>query len=62
MFITLISCVECARDADTDSEITATNACPIHPEITGLDGDKCSKCGMDLTLAEANEVEEEHQH
>ena len=24
-------------------------ACEMHPEITGMKGDKCSKCGMDLT-------------
>ena len=24
-------------------------ACPMHPEIKGAKGDKCSKCGMDLT-------------
>jgi len=24
-------------------------ACPMHPEITGQKGDKCSKCGMELT-------------
>ena len=24
-------------------------ACPMHPEITGKQGDKCSKCGMELT-------------
>ncbi len=23
-------------------------ACPMHPEVTGKDGDKCPKCGMDL--------------
>ncbi len=23
-------------------------ACPMHPEVTGNKGDKCSKCGMDL--------------
>ncbi len=26
-----------------------TYACPMHPEITGIKGDKCSNCGMDLT-------------
>lgn len=26
-----------------------THACSIHPEITGIKGDKCSKCGMELT-------------
>lgn len=32
------------------NNISATNnyACPMHPEITGKAGDKCSKCGMDL--------------
>ena len=24
-------------------------ACSMHPEITGVKGDKCSKCGMELT-------------
>ena len=31
--------------------ISSTNnnyACPMHPTITGKEGDKCSKCGMDL--------------
>ncbi len=31
--------------------ITSSNnntACPAHPEITGKEGDKCSKCGMSL--------------
>ena len=23
-------------------------ACPMHPEVTGKDGDKCTKCGMYL--------------
>ena len=27
-------------------------ACPMHPEITGKEGDKCSKCGMDLEMVE----------
>lgn len=26
-----------------------TYACPMHPEVTGIEGDSCSKCGMDLT-------------
>lgn len=24
-------------------------ACPMHPEVKGKKGEKCSKCGMDLT-------------
>jgi len=27
----------------------ALYACPMHPEVTGKKGDKCSKCGMKLT-------------
>lgn len=26
----------------------ATYACPMHPEVTGNEGDKCPKCGMNL--------------
>ena len=25
-------------------------ACPMHPEVQGISTDKCSKCGMDLTV------------
>ena len=45
-----------------DENLAATYACSMHPEITGKDGDKCSKCNMNLTLAEASEeVEEQEQ-
>jgi hypothetical protein len=27
-------------------------ACPMHPEVTGKEGDKCSKCGMKLEPVE----------
>lgn len=30
----------------TDKE--SIYACPMHPEVTGRQGDKCPKCGMDL--------------
>ena len=33
----------------------ATFSCPMHAEITGKEGDKCSKCGMFLTKSEDNE-------
>lgn len=26
-----------------------THACPMHPEVEGMKGDKCSKCNMELT-------------
>jgi nitrous oxide reductase accessory protein NosL len=31
------------------SDSAKTHACPMHPEITGKKGDKCSECKMDLT-------------
>ena len=51
------TCPECKMDLveveeAAEAEVEATHehayACPMHPEITGHDGDKCSKCGMDL--------------
>lgn len=32
-------------------------ACPMHPEVTGKQGDKCSKCGMDLELVQKDNSE-----
>ena len=39
-----------------------TYACPMHPEITGKKGDKCSKCGMKLTaMAEDEHAGHDHE-
>lgn len=39
--------------APEESEAPApTHACPMHPEITGAEGDDCSICGMKLMPAE----------
>lgn len=36
-------------------------ACPMHPEVTGKQGDKCTKCGMALTpINGADHSEHEH--
>ena len=37
--------------ADTATHVHVF-ACPMHPEITGKEGDKCSKCGMALVHKE----------
>lgn len=38
-------------------------ACPMHPEVTGKDGDKCSKCGMNLVAVKgADTVKANHDH
>ncbi|MEO8591170.1 MAG: heavy metal-binding domain-containing protein [Flavobacteriales bacterium] len=34
--------------ADSTGVSTQQYACPMHPEVTGKEGDKCPKCGMAL--------------
>jgi len=41
-------------DATEHEAVATTYACPMHPEITGKESDKCSKCGMAL-VATADE-------
>ena len=54
MAFVMVSCNQKNKQAETaTSETTeATSqlyACSMHPEVTGKKGDKCSKCGMELT-------------
>lgn len=39
-------------------------ACPMHPEVTGKEGDACSKCGMKLVAvsADSTKMHGEHEH
>ena len=37
-------------------------ACPMHPEVTGKEGDKCSKCGMKLELVKNTDSTKVHSH
>jgi len=38
-------------------------ACPMHPEITGKEGEECPKCGMMLVLNETEEAAgDDHNH
>ncbi len=37
-----------------DDNMANMYACPMHPEITGKKGDKCSKCGMELQMKEGD--------
>ena len=34
-----------------DAMAKVTHVCPMHLDITGLEGDTCSKCGMDLVAS-----------
>lgn len=44
---------------DMDSPATVY-ACPMHPEVTGKEGDTCSKCGMKLEPVKNNDSTEMH--
>lgn len=37
-------------------------ACPMHPEVTGKEGDKCSKCGMELVAVKGADSTTQHNH
>ncbi|MFM9909222.1 MAG: DUF3347 domain-containing protein [Chitinophagaceae bacterium] len=37
---------------------TQLYACSMHPEVTGKKGEKCSKCGMELTVAVKEKVKD----
>lgn len=52
--ITIVSCNNKAKETETNATETQASsielfACPMHPEVTGKKGEKCSKCGMELT-------------
>jgi len=54
------------EEVTTESAVEGPNAemashvCPMHPEITGKEGDKCSKCGMTLEAVAAAEDSTHH--
>ncbi len=37
------------KSTDVNKGQTEMYACPMHPEVQGKKGVKCSKCGMELT-------------
>ncbi len=51
-FISCNSNTDKSKDTKTEKENTPTEqvyACKMHPEVTGNKGEKCPKCGMELT-------------
>lgn len=46
---------------EDDASDELVYACPMHPEITGKDGDACSKCGMKLELADTADSTDVHE-
>lgn len=54
MALVMVSCNKKSKETEvTTNQTKEANsklyACPMHPEVTGKKGDKCSKCGMELT-------------
>ena len=43
-------------------EMAMVYACTMHPEVTGKEGDKCSKCGMKLEAVKSADSTEMHEH
>lgn len=37
------------------NSVQTVYACPMHPEVTGKEGDECSKCGMKLELVKSDD-------
>jgi hypothetical protein len=36
------------KNKTPEKEVVAVYTCPMHPEVIGIKGGKCPKCGMDL--------------
>lgn len=49
----------CGGDAPSTENAATMYACPMHPEVTGKQGDDCSKCGMPL---EPMKMDDAHEH
>ena len=45
---------------DEADSIQMAFACPMHPEVTGKDGDTCSKCGMKLEAGKSKDSTATH--
>lgn len=52
----------CGGGNKTEEVAEVVYACPMHPEVTGKEGDSCSKCGMALEKVEGEEAETEQEH
>jgi hypothetical protein len=56
----LTSCNNADKHNHADGDHEHTYACPMHPEVTGKEGDKCSKCGMKLELVDTETSKNEY--
>ncbi|MGL1885173.1 MAG: hypothetical protein OCD76_01565 [Reichenbachiella sp.] len=64
----LTGCSQTKKEDNSQEHIEINNSkvnaysCPMHPEITGLETDKCSKCGMALTETNSSEGHDHSDH
>jgi formamidopyrimidine-DNA glycosylase len=57
LMLVFASCKDAKTEATTETTTIENSdntegqlyACPMHPEVTGKQGEECSKCGMELT-------------
>ena len=50
------------HDAMKKDSTQIVYACSMHPEVTGKEGDKCSKCGMKLEAMKTSDSTATHHH
>ena len=53
------------EDHDKMDSTATVYACTMHPEVTGKEGDKCSKCGMKLEavmVTDSTATHKDHAH
>ena len=55
--VLLTACNNNPKVEETSTKVQPTNentnalfSCPMHPEVIGKKGEKCRKCGMELTV------------
>ena len=52
-------CPKCGMDLQKKETVSKAYSCPMHPDISGDMGGKCTKCGMDLTLSPKEKMKRE---
>ena len=48
------------EQTEQDADKKMAYACPMHPEVTGKEGDTCSKCNMKLEAVKSTDTTKVH--
>src|SRR5690606_34747768 len=57
-FLTLYSCGPNNKEEESDTRITLSYTCPMHPQIISPTPSTCPVCGMDLVVFDKNNQDE----